>query len=36
MSEMDRENDRPKNQWFLELIDVADRLALPFPYCNRR
>jgi 6-phosphofructokinase 1 len=36
MSEMDRENDRPKNQWFLELIDVADRLALPFPYCNLR
>jgi 6-phosphofructokinase 1 len=36
MGEMDRENDRPKNQWFLELIDVADRLALPFPYCNRR
>lgn len=36
MKEMDRENDRPVNQWFLELLDTADRLALPSPYCNRR
>lgn len=34
MKEMDRENDRPANQWFLELLDIADRLALPLPYCN--
>lgn len=36
MSEMDRDHDRPKNQWFLELLDTADRLALPLPYCNLR
>ncbi|MCX7822269.1 MAG: 6-phosphofructokinase [Syntrophobacterales bacterium] len=36
MNEMDRENERPKYQWFLELIDVADRLALPMPHCKPR
>lgn len=36
MKEMDREHNRPANQWFLELIEVADRLALPFPYCKLR
>ncbi len=34
ISEMDFENSRPKNQWFMELCDIADSLALPFPDCK--
>ena len=32
--EMDIENARPKKQWFMDLYEVADSLALPYPECG--